>query len=344
MASVPQASASRCKPRSRDGSKLSPREQREQRDQMGQASRTTTLLLDLGKRDQGGANTEKRAALDGTAEVLTAARAFYIEFFLAHADKLAERVTYYSEEQLGMRERLISAHALLTWVEACTVETREHPHPWTGWNFTQRFPGMPFAYRRSVIKDAIGKVRSYLSNRANWEKSGKKKGEPGLPGATDHPTLYQGCIALDLETLNLKEAFVRINVYTGEARSGWIWMHYPVCSSRYTLQRLKEADWQRQSPTLVLRAHAAELHIPQVKKIEAKKVMERRQDPNLVTVAVDLNVKNLAVITVRQKATIIETGFVTDHGPEAHRNLQLNRMPKNQWPSGEPVCRDRTTT
>src|SRR5260221_13086509 len=144
---------------------------------MGQASRTTKLLLDLGNRTQGGANTEKRAALDATREVLNQARAFYIDFFLAHADKLAEKVTYYSEAHLEMRERLISAHELLTWVEACTVETREHPHPWTGWNFTQRFPGMPFAYRRSLIKDAIGKVRANLSNWAKLEKGRKKKGE-----------------------------------------------------------------------------------------------------------------------------------------------------------------------
>ena len=43
---------------------------------MGQATRTTKLLLDLSARRQGGANTEKRAALNATAEVLTAARAF----------------------------------------------------------------------------------------------------------------------------------------------------------------------------------------------------------------------------------------------------------------------------
>src|SRR5215469_1067788 len=206
---------------------------------MGQASRTTKLLLDLGKRTRGGANTEKRAALDATREVLNAARAFYLDFFLAHADKLAEKVTYYSEEHLELRERLISAHELLTWAEACTVATAAHPHPWIGWNFTGRFPGMPFAYRRSVIKDAIGKVRSYLSNHANWEASGKKKGKPGLPAATDHPTLYQGCIALDLQALDLKAAFVRINVYTAE---GWRWMYYPVTSSRYTVARLRETD------------------------------------------------------------------------------------------------------
>ena len=306
---------------------------------MGQASRTTKLLLDLGKRTQGGANSEKRVALDATEALLTQARAFYIDFFLAYADKLAERVAYYSQEQPELRERLISAHELLSWAEACTVATAAHPHPWSGWNFSERFPAMPFAYRRSVIKDAIGKVRSYLSNRANWEKSGKKKGKPGHPSATDHPTLYQGCIALDLETLDLEEAFVRIRVYTGE---GWRWMHYPVCSSHYLVQRFKEADWQRQSPTLVLRAHAAELHIPQVKKIETKKVMERKHDPDLVTVGVDLNVKNLAVITVRQKAAIIETVFVTDHGLDAHRYRHLKRIAKKQWLSGKPVTGERS--
>jgi hypothetical protein len=279
---------------------------------MGQATRTTKLVLHLGNRTQGGANTEKRAALDATEKVLNAARAFYIDFFLAHAQKLAERVAYYSEEHLEIRERLISAHELLTWAEACTVATAAHPHPWNGWNFTERFPGMPFAYRRSVIKDAIGKVRSYLSSRATWEKSGKKKGKPGVPGASDHPTLYQGCIALEMEALDTKEAFVRINVYSGET---WTWMHYPVCSSRYTVRRLLEDDWQRQSPTLVLGPHRAELHIPQV----------------------DLNVRNLAVITVRQHGGLIDTVFLTDHGLDAHRYRHLRRIAQKQWRSGRPV-------
>lgn len=94
---------------------------------MGQATRTTKLSLNLGKREEGGANNGKRAYLDATAEVLNQARAFYLDFFLAHAEKLAERVTYYSEKHLEMRSRTISPNELLTWAEAHTVETREHP-------------------------------------------------------------------------------------------------------------------------------------------------------------------------------------------------------------------------
>ncbi|MGZ3629450.1 MAG: hypothetical protein ACXVDN_17540, partial [Ktedonobacteraceae bacterium] len=164
---------------------------------MGQATRTTKLLLDLSTRKEGGANTGKRACLEKTGAVLEAARAFYLDFFLAHAQKLAERLVYYAEKHLEMRERAISANELLSWAEACTVATKEHPHPWAGWNFSEQFPDLPFAYRRSVIKDAIGKARSYLSTRASWEKSGKQKGKPGLPGAAEHPSLYKGTWELD---------------------------------------------------------------------------------------------------------------------------------------------------
>ena len=301
---------------------------------MGQATRTTKLLLDLSERGQGGANTEKRAALDATVKVLNQARAFYIDFFLAHAQKLAERVPYYSDQHLEMRERPISANELLTWAEACTVATREHHEPWEGWNFTERFPDMPFIYRRSVIKDAIGKVRSYLSHRARWEKSGQKKGKPGLPGAGDHPTLYQGTCSLQLESSNLHARFVRLKVYDGQ---GWRWVNYPVKCSRYFQQRLSEQAWEHKSPLLLLRAHSAELHFPQTREIAASKVRESRLDPDLVTVAVDLNVKNLAVITVRRHGTIIDTVFVTDHGLDQRRYRYLKRIAKKQWQSGKLV-------
>src|SRR5215472_12596774 len=114
---------------------------------MGQAIRTTKLLFDLSTRKEGGANTGKRACLEKTVAILEAARAFYLNFFLAHAEKLAERIAYYSEQHLEMRERAISAHELLTWAESATVATREHPHPQAGWNCSAQFPELPFAYR-----------------------------------------------------------------------------------------------------------------------------------------------------------------------------------------------------
>ncbi len=218
---------------------------------MGQATRTTKLLLDLGKREEGGANTGKRAYLEATSDMLTQARAFYLDFFLAHEEKLAERVTYYSEKHLEMRTRAISPNELLTWAEAHTVETRDHPHPWEGWNFSERFPGMPFVYRRAAIKDAIGKAHSYLSNLSRWEKSGKKQGQPGRPSAANHPTLYKGTVELDLSGEGKDHArFVRLKVYTGTA---WQWRNYPIKHNRYFQQRLTDPAWKQQSPKLILR-------------------------------------------------------------------------------------------
>jgi hypothetical protein len=260
---------------------------------MGQASRTTKLLLDLSNRSQGGANSEKRAAVEETARLLDAALAFYVAFFLSHAEKVTERVPYFCEHDQEMRERLISTDKLLTWTEFQTVETAEHPHPLPDWNFSRAFPNFPYVYRRSVIKDAIGRVRSYLSNLANWHHSGKKRGKPGLPGASNHPTLYQGAFSLELDGLDLCKSFVRLKVYDGK---GWIWVNYPVKYSRYFEQRRTEEGWEQQGPKLILHHKSAELHVCQTKEIKAKKVMERKRDPDLVMVAVDLNVKNLAAI------------------------------------------------
>ncbi len=301
---------------------------------MGQATRTTKLQLDLGKRQSGGTNSQKRTHLDMTSKVLNEGRAFYLEFFLAHVGKLEEKVAYYSEKHLEVRERKISANELLSWAEAATCATKEHPHPWAGWNFSERFPQMPFAYRRSLIKDAIGKARSYLSNLAHWQKTGKKKGKPGLPGASNHPTLYEGTLKLDLSEYPKEDRFVRLKVYTGQR---WEWHNYPVRVSRYFEQRLRESMWEQQSPKLVLRKRSAELHFAQTKEIQTKKVVERKQDPDLVTVGVDLNVKNLAVITVRQHDQIIQTVFLTDHGLDQARYRHLKRIAKKQHLSGKAV-------
>jgi len=228
---------------------------------MGQATRTTKLPLDLDTRNVGGANTGKRASLQATIEVLNRARAFYVDFFLAHADKLAERVSYYSEKHQELRERLISPNELLTWAESNTVATCEHPHPLPAYNFSERFPEFPFIYRRSVIKDAIGKVRSHLSNLANWKASGQKKGQPGSPGASDHPTLDDEAFCLDLDAADLRTSprtcFVRLKVYTGV---GWEWHHYPVKLSRYFEARWRDRAWENQSPKLILRKQSAALH------------------------------------------------------------------------------------
>lgn len=77
--------------------------------------------------------------------LLTASRAFYVEFFLAHPASLLERVEAVPSRTGEVEERLISADKLLTWAEAQTVETRDHPEPLPGWNFSQSLTTAAFS-------------------------------------------------------------------------------------------------------------------------------------------------------------------------------------------------------
>jgi IS605 OrfB family transposase len=185
----------------------------------------------------------------------------------------------------------------------------------------------------------IGKARGYLTALGKWQHSGKKKGQPGVPTATNHPTLYAGTFRLDLDELDLRKSFIRLKVYDGTA---WVWVHYPTLYNRYFEQRRADDGWEMESPKLILSQKQAAIHFLQTKTITAKKIIESKQDPDLVTVAVDLNVKYLAVITVRQHAVIKETRFISDHGLDQHRYRHLKRVAKKQWQSGKPVKGDHS--
>ncbi len=118
---------------------------------MGQAERTTKLLLDFSEKEKGGANRSKRAALSATSEVLNQARSFYLDFFLAHPEKLFERVQLVNQETGVVREAVISADKLLSLSQSIRrFPPREHPHPAPRWNFSTRFPDFPWEYRRAA--------------------------------------------------------------------------------------------------------------------------------------------------------------------------------------------------
>jgi len=155
----------------------------------------------------------------------------------------------------------------------------------------------------------IGKARGYLTTLRKWQHSGKKKGKPGIPTASNHPTLYAGTYTLDLDELDLRKSFVRLKVYTG---STWAWVQYPTRYNRYFEQRRAEEGWEQESPKLVLGKRSAAIHFLQSKTIKARKIVESKRDPDLVTVAVDLNVKQLAVITVRQHGKITQVSNLSE--------------------------------
>jgi transposase len=137
----------------------------------------------------------------------------------------------------------------------------------------------------------------------------------------------------------VKRRFVRLKVYDGLR---WLWVNYPLTCSRHFQQRYHDPQWEQESPLLILTNEGAALHFPQTRHVEAKKVKESKLDPDLVTVAVDLNVRNLAVITVRQRGQIIETVFVTDHGLDQARYRHLKKIARKQWQTGKPIKGERS--
>src|SRR5260370_38417266 len=124
---------------------------------MGKVARSTMLELDLSPRARGGANTEKRAALEKTTAILTEARAFFLDFLLAHNEKLTEKVVYFSEKHQEWRERLLTAEELRSWLEQSTVSTKAHPRVPVSWDFKTHFTSMPTHPRRATMTGAIGK-------------------------------------------------------------------------------------------------------------------------------------------------------------------------------------------
>src|SRR5260370_11687384 len=96
---------------------------------MGQTARTTKLLLDLSARDQGGANGHKRRYLEETVALLNAARVFYLEFFLAHPDKLMERVEAISHPTGHVSDRPLPPDHPPPSPPLPTAATTHPPHP-----------------------------------------------------------------------------------------------------------------------------------------------------------------------------------------------------------------------
>ena len=119
-------------------------------------------------------------------------------------------------------------------------------------------------------------------------------------------------------------------------------MNYPTRYNRYFEQRRAEPGWKAESPKLVVSKKSTAIHFPQTKHITATKIVESKHDPNLATVAVDLNVKQLAVITVRQHGTIIETVFASDQGLDQHRYRHMKKIAKKQWQAGKAVKGERS--
>lgn len=128
---------------------------------------------------------------------------FYIHVCLEHWDILFQEKN--SVKRVNILERF-------------THKTKKNPvvqYP----SFDQKFYKFPSYLRRSAISEAIGKVSSYKSNLANWEKEPvQTRGrQPSFPKAGYvYPALYRTNMYLQTGAYEVK-----IKVFT---RNTWDWL------------------------------------------------------------------------------------------------------------------------
>lgn len=111
------------------------------------------------------------------------------------------------------------------------------------YNFDEQFPKFPSYLRRDVRNKAIGKVLSYRSNLANWEKS-KKGNKPRL--SLEHnemPVFYKDNMYLTSD--NPYECKVKVYI-----NNDWVWRNVSMLSTDVKYIQKHKADAKRSAPTL----------------------------------------------------------------------------------------------
>ena len=240
-------------------------------------------------------------------EILNQVLSQYLDLTLQQRHLLSQKKEAIENITGEIRLRPLYNSEILTELEFLSLPTKAHPK--TLMNIKSLFPGLPTLIRRSVINTSTGMCKSYLSHLKNWE-SHQKGHPPKPPGARNLPTFYQGTYQFQnvrsahfrVELLDIKNQFVRLKVFDG---TKWVWKNYPVKLGQKQLEQLNDPKWSMQSPTLVpkriKRGLEWYLHLPLVKKVSVKPIGEqKKENPNLTTLAVDLGLRHLAVVTVRQ--------------------------------------------
>jgi IS605 OrfB family transposase len=309
-------------------------------------------------------NKGKEEALESTLEILNQVLSSYIDLTLQHLSLLTSYKEYVNKKTGEVRIRVLYNSEILTELEKLSLSTKAHPD--VSINIHSLFPGLPTNLRRSCINTSTGMCKSYLSNLKNWEH--KKKGNPPTPPAARNlPTFYKGVYQLEL--LDIKNQFVRLKVFDGKEclvgfdthsesscqnqQKEWIWKNYPVKIGKKQLNLLKDPNWSIQSPTLVPKRKQWYLHIPLVKKVSVKPIKEqKKENPNLTTLAVDLGLRHLAVVTVRKNLVIcgdkpacreiVFVKFFRGEEVEAHRLQHLQKVFQKQRLSLKPVRGERS--
>jgi hypothetical protein len=277
-------------------------------------------------------NQGKEEALFQTVDILNKVLASFLDFTLLNRRSLLTKTKKVVSKKTGeIKERKLNNKEILTEIEKLSLKTKAHPE--TEINVKTLYPNLPTLFRRSAINTSTGMCKSYLSNKTKWDnrsKRNKSKNPPAPPTPNNLPTFYSG--TYEIELLDIQNQFVRLKVYeNGE----WVFINYPISIGKKQLEILQSGEWTMLSPTLVPKKERGKtswyLHIPVEKRVNVKKIEEQKKaNPNLTTLSVDMGLKQIAVITVRKDGKIVFVKFFRCEKIEAHRLRHLQNENKRK--------------
>ena len=203
------------------------------------------------------------------------------------------------------------------YIETLVHATKENPNP--VYDFDSKFYKMPSYLRRGAISEAIGKVSSYKSNLANWNKNPIGK-EPSVPKAgLVFPSMYRTVMYNQTEDYR-----AQLKVYV---RNTWDWITVDLRKSDmdYIVRHCKER--KQCAPTLQKRGREWFLDFP----FEEKVTLNDSNINDQTIVAVDLGINTAATISVmRSDGTILGRHFCKLSKETDHLTHSVNRIKKAQ--------------
>ena len=203
------------------------------------------------------------------------------------------------------------------YIETLVHATKENPNP--VYDFDSKFYKMPSYLRRGAISEAIGKVSSYKSNLANWNKNPIGK-EPSVPKAgLVFPSMYRTVMYNQTDDYR-----AQLKVYV---RNTWDWITVDLRKSDmdYIARHCKER--KQCAPTLQKRGREWFLDFP----FEEKVTLNDSNINDQTIVAVDLGINTAATISVmRSDGTILGRHFCKLSKETDHLTHSINRIKKAQ--------------
>ncbi|MBI4847907.1 MAG: hypothetical protein HY808_04920, partial [Nitrospirae bacterium] len=155
--------------------------------------------------------------------------------------------------------------------------------------------------------------------------------------------------------LDIQNQFVRLKVFAPltdafglrYSQGEWVFKNYPIKIGKKQKEILTNGEWTILSPTLVPKERRGKtdwyLHLPIEKNVSVLPIeKQKKENPNLTTLSVDMGLKHIAVITVRSGGKIVFVKFFRCEKIEAHRLRHLQKIFKKQKKSGKAIKGQRS--